>query len=110
MERVTGRDDNGIVFLVCRDGCRGGPACFECERNAINRLAAYEDTGLTPEEVTAMTIQPPNDPLTLEELREIVKQLASYDYEGKVGPVETKNAFVRLINAMTYRRKPEGTL
>ena len=34
------------------------------------RLAAYEDTGLTPEEISAL-IPPPNDPLTLEELREM---------------------------------------
>lgn len=34
------------------------------------RLAAYEDTGLTPEEISAL-IPPPNAPLTLEELREM---------------------------------------
>lgn len=43
MERLTERD-NGMTFLVCREGCNGGPACIECEQKAINRLAAYEDT------------------------------------------------------------------
>lgn len=36
----------------------------------INRLAAYEDTGLTPEEIVAL-VPTPNAPLTLEELREM---------------------------------------
>lgn len=70
MERLTERDSNGTNFLVCREGCNGGPACFECEQKAIDRLAAYEDTGLEPEEVKAL-VQIPNDPLTLEELREM---------------------------------------
>ena len=43
MERLTERDSNGTNFLVCREGCNGGPACFECEQKAIDRLAAYED-------------------------------------------------------------------
>lgn len=43
MERPTERDSNGTNFLVCREGCNGGPACFECEQKAIDRLAAYED-------------------------------------------------------------------
>ncbi len=37
--------------------------------DALNRLAAYEDTGLTPEEI--MGLIAPNDPLTLDELREM---------------------------------------
>ena len=54
MDRLTERDSNGITFLVCREGCNGGPACFECEQKAINRLAAYEDTGLEPEEIETL--------------------------------------------------------
>lgn len=52
MERLTVRDDEGLVALICRKGCKGGPACFECEQKAVDRLAAYEDTGLMPEDVT----------------------------------------------------------
>lgn len=51
MERLTVRDDEGRGALVCREDCKGGPACFECEQKAVDRLAAYEDTGLEPEEV-----------------------------------------------------------
>ena len=42
MERLTKRDDNGI-YIDCPDDCKGGPACFECERKIAERLAAYED-------------------------------------------------------------------
>ncbi len=51
MRRLTVRDENGVVALVCREGCKGGPACFECEQIAVDRLAAYEDIGRTPEEM-----------------------------------------------------------
>lgn len=34
----------------CEDYCRTQGSCVNCEiQNAFNRLAAYEDTGLTPE-------------------------------------------------------------
>lgn len=56
MERLTERDSNGTNFLVCREGCNGGPACFECEQKAIDRLAAYEDTGVMPEKVTQIKL------------------------------------------------------
>ena len=51
MDRLTVRDNEGRVALICRDGCNGGQACIECEQSAMDRLAAYEDTGLTPEEI-----------------------------------------------------------
>ncbi len=52
----------------CDAGCLWEEAVWE-------RLAAYEDTGLTPEEIMAL-IPPPNDPLTLEELREMDEDVA----------------------------------
>ena len=36
----------------------------------VDRLAAYEETGVEPEEIAAL-ISPPNDPLTLDELRKM---------------------------------------
>lgn len=79
MKRLTIRDEKGIA-IACRDGCMGGPACFECERKVGERLAdiedvlgeeydldqlrdlvaeatdlaAYEDTRLEPEEIELM--------------------------------------------------------
>ena len=82
--------------MTCSGNCCGGPCedCGELEK-IINRLAAYEDTGLDPEEINSVFIHsvieenkrfaelaqaekdgrlvvlPPNDPLTLEALREM---------------------------------------
>lgn len=94
MERLTKKRDGQWVIPLRQDGkCRwalterGGMATSYLYGDHADRLAAYEDTGLTPEEVadlqrawdmyggeegiTALLATPPNTPLTLEELREI---------------------------------------
>ena len=101
MDRLTQRDEKGRAYFD-DDGAlvRGVNGAFRQKKDmtgrfihqrfvaldkAIDRLAAYEDTGLTPEEITdlqrawdmyggeegitALLTEPPNDPLTLEELR-----------------------------------------
>ena len=84
MERLTTRDSQGRAYFD-NDGTliRGANGAFHQKKDmtahyihdrfvaldkVIDRLAAYEDTGLTPEEIMAL-IPLPNDPLTLEELR-----------------------------------------
>ena len=42
MERLTYRDKDGFPMMIKRGGFKQG---------GVERLAAYEDTGLTPEEV-----------------------------------------------------------
>ena len=86
MERLTVRDSRQHAWYN-NDGVliRGANGTFHQKKDmtahyihdrfvaldkVIDRLAAYEDTGLTPEEIVAL-IQPPNDLLTLEELREM---------------------------------------
>ena len=86
MERLTERNKKGCAYFN-NDGIliRGANGTFHQKKDitahyihdrfvaldkVIDRLAAYEDTGLTPEEIVAL-IQPPNDLLTLEELREM---------------------------------------
>lgn len=71
MERLTERRDGWVM----RNGCHG--PCRTCHvagcadiSTIIECLAAYEDTGLTPEEIMAL-IPLPKDPLTLEELLEM---------------------------------------
>ena len=59
MERLTTRA-RGLALMVDTGPC--------AVAGIVDRLAAYEDTGLTPEEIMAL-IPLPNDPLTLEELR-----------------------------------------
>lgn len=54
MERLTGKDENGLVFLICKEDCLGGPACFECEQRAASRLYDYEDTGFLPSDIKDM--------------------------------------------------------
>lgn len=57
MDRLTARNHLGNVYLPeCIKKCNGGPDPYECidctvEFAIYNRLAEYEDTGLTPEEV-----------------------------------------------------------
>lgn len=57
MERLTERTSSGAANLAypaaCyfNDGTRDGIATSAYRQKAINRLAAYEDTGLEPEEI-----------------------------------------------------------
>lgn len=90
MERLTIRDSQGRVYFD-NDGTliRGANGAFHQKKDmtahyihdrfvaldkVIDRLVAYEDTGLTPEEVISLKkatplISPLNDPLTMDELR-----------------------------------------
>ncbi len=57
MERLTERDYNvsdGGAYLKCSEGC-AVPWCDGCSNfeRLVDRLAAYEDTGLEPSEVKA---------------------------------------------------------
>ena len=64
MERLTKRDTDGQVMMdyeKCKAdwaGRHGQPMCdctsLYCRNRLKNRLAAYEDTGLEPEEVISM--------------------------------------------------------
>ncbi len=64
MERLTKRDTDGQVMMDCEKckadwaGRHGQPMCdctsLYCRNRLKNRLAAYEDTGLEPEEVISM--------------------------------------------------------
>lgn len=59
MERLTKRLPDGKAVMDC-DSCeqKKDKQCtlYECRASLIKRLAAYEDTGLTPEEVTAVKL------------------------------------------------------
>lgn len=57
MDRLTMRDANGFVERVCQygnDDCILCDCRTKCNHDIFNRLAAYEDTGLSPEEVRSM--------------------------------------------------------
>lgn len=98
MERLTIKTPKGAALKMAdaydsQDSARQD--LMERYRVAVDRLAAYEDTGLDPEEIFGLcsmgrrskmakmlrweeaekdgrlVVLPPNDPLTLEELREM---------------------------------------
>ena len=110
MERLTMRNSDGSVSQ---------PTGTTVEA-VFYRLAAYEDTGLEPEEITPL-IPPPNDPLTLEELREMngepvwVECLGSKDYSVWaivcLNGIQTKYFYADFDyygdEWLAYRRKPE---
>ena len=92
MERLTKRLPDGKAVMDC-DSCeqKKDKQCtlYECRASLIKRLAAYEDTGLTPEEVTAATAALMGK--TLAEITEFegvplarLRELAEADKDGRV--------------------------
>lgn len=90
MERLTRRDRGGDAMLNC-DNCdekgRGHCGILPCRNQLIKALAAYEDTGLTPEEITQMT-KTKSIPICVMEraikgidAAQVCDQAGLYDYE-----------------------------
>ena len=126
MERLTERDEYGNADIIALSDMM--PEIYaelsfgeaNSLTDALNRLAAYEDTGLTPEKITELksTYAPPNDPLTLEELREMDGETvwdARWSVWGILDTglccVFTRKGDIDLNEALAerrlYRRKPE---
>lgn len=136
MERLTERFDGWVM----RKGCHG--PCRTCHRAEcadiypmIDRLAAYEDTGLEPEEIMGLCSMDrrakmaellrmeENKPLTLEELRGMdgepvwVECLGTKDYSAWtivdicLNGIHTKYFYADFdyygVEWLAYRRKPE---
>ena len=77
MNRLTARDERtgNAYFPNCFEGCDG--VCGECDHDTdfCERLAAYEDTGLTPDQIIQM------DKLYQEKCEELAKlQTEVYGY------------------------------
>ena len=115
MERLTKRIDGWVMRKGCHGICRActGAECADLYP-MIDRLADYEDTGLTPEEVKAL-VPTPNDPLTLEELREMDGEPVwgadgqCYIVNVKAGYAVDKDRGFRMLwsDGFFYRRRPE---
>lgn len=92
MERLTKRRiDDGEAYLACvelrKDECDG--QCTICWRagDAVDRLAAYEDTGFSPEEIKSTFTQDALIKLAaqaLETTPERLRELAAADNERRV--------------------------
>lgn len=126
MDRLTSREPraSGMPGVCCTHFCNRdcqaiqGHCAAGClwEEAVWERLAAYEDTGLTPEEITTL-IHPPNPPLTTEELLELDGEPVWNDnekewivvdlawYTGKLG-IGHEGDYMDLTNRY-YRRRPE---
>ena len=92
MERLTKRRiDDGEAYLACvelrKDECDG--QCTICWRagDAVDRPAAYEDTGFSPEEIKSAFTQDALIKLAAQALGttpERLRELAAADKEGRV--------------------------
>lgn len=146
MERLTQRDRKGRAWFD-NDGAliRGANGSFHIKRDmtahfihdrfvaldkVLDRLAAYEDTGLEPEEIRVLAAEQENAPLTLDELRgmdgewawmeepEHIGQWAMIAYIGGTyrmvrarffdGETADVEVLMQYHDARFYRRKPEG--
>lgn len=122
MERMTHRYVGGTAWASIYKVSACGEN--ECKGPIIDRLAAYEDTGLEPEEIMAL-IAPPNPPLTVDEFREMdgmpVWVCEPNGANGVWGLVDLEYQMIRLHGGglaiwenndkswVAYRRKLEGS-
>jgi hypothetical protein len=98
-ERLTKRDTDGQAMMDCQKckadwtGKHGKPmadcTALYCRNRLLDRLAAYEDTGLTPESVEALKLSIMGKAIT--EITEFngvpiarLKELAEADKDGRV--------------------------
>ena len=84
MERLTYRDKDGFPMMKKRGGFKQG---------GVERLAAYEDTGLTPEEIAAMQH-------TLSEYHKVADPLLRAQADGRlvVLPCKVGDTVYRIFN------------
>lgn len=109
MERLTRRSDTGHAYYprCFEEPCNGNGCKFkDCpfDETICERLAAYEDTGLEPREVSA-TVKDWSDLCTIigecggiDRLRE----LAEADKDGRVVVLPVKPVLTPIISSMLY--------
>lgn len=93
MERLTRRIDGVVVYVGTKNPCSTGQIPCEVDsagvREMMYRLAAYEDTGLTPESVEALKLSMMGKAIS--EITEFnglpidrLRELAEADKDGRV--------------------------
>ena len=82
MERLTYRDANGELWYSDNG----------TERDRLHRLAAYEDTGLTPEEVQQMRWIPVEERLPEQENTQVLMT------DGECHYISSRNNMVRFLD------------
>lgn len=107
MERLTEKHYLGTDhYMKCSGSCNVDMDCIDCPSfdRLVERLAAYEDTGLEPREVSAI-VKEWNDLCTvigecggLDRLRE----LAEADKAGRLVVLPVKPVLTPIISSMLY--------
>lgn len=109
MERLTEKHYLGTDhYMKCSDNCNVEMDCIDCPSfdRLVERLAAYEDTGLTPEEVSALVKDWSDLCTTIGECGGIdrLRELDEADKNGRVVVRPCK------IGDVLYRASPSGVV
>lgn len=118
MERLTKYDTDGQAIMDCEKceadwtGKHGKPmadcTALYCRNRLKDRLAAYEDTGRTPEEVTALGNlfdYALEESKTLTEqlaLLNRIRELAEADKDGRLVVLPVKPVLTPILSSMLY--------
>ena len=111
MKRLTMRLDDGRAVMRCeeckegRNGVAGeGCTAMYCRNMCKDRLAAYEETGLTPAEVSALVKDWSDRCTIVGECGGIdrMRELAEADKDGRVVVLPVKPVLTPIISSMLY--------
>lgn len=105
MKRLTVYDKyahagcGGVAHKMCMERCSAGMHCETCslEEEMLKRLAAYEDTGLEPEDINVMVECANEDDLGISYTR--LRELAEADKDGRCVVLDDKTALAMLAGA-----------
>ena len=110
MERLTEKHYLGTDhYMKCSGNCNVDMDCIDCPSfdRLVERLAAYEDTGLTPESVEAIKLHMMGKAIS--EITEFnglqidrLRELAEADKEGRVVVLPVKPVLTPIISSMLY--------
>ena len=101
MKRLTKYLASGAADYNYPADCYGGNDCNDraaksaYRQTCVERLAAYEDTGLTPEEVAAMRH-------TLDEYHKVADPLLRAQTDGRVVVLPVKPVLTPILSSMLY--------
>ena len=110
MERLTEKHYLGTDhYMKCSGNCNVDMDCIDCPSfdRLVERLAAYEDTGLTPESVEAIKLHMMGKAIS--EITEFnglqidrLRELAEADKEGRVMVLPVRPVLTQSIGSMLY--------
>lgn len=107
MERLTEKHYLGTDhYMKCSGNCNVDMDCIDCPSfdRLVERLAAYEDTGLTPAEVSALIKDWSDLCTTIGECGGIdrLRELAEADKDERVMVLPVKPVLTPIISSMLY--------